>query len=108
MSCLYLIGKPCSTSFAEFGSSGGRLCVSLWQAFEALCITYSPYGGKSIGVGDIVPMKLDILSIPEVCGAAIPIVLKGLLEFFFRNPHELMLQDADNWGAVADEVRKIL
>ena len=85
------------------------LHVTTAGALEALRVAYSPYGGDSVGVGDVVPMKLDFLSIPGVCGDWVDITNKveGTPGEYLKNPLELMLQDADNWGAVADEARKI-
>ena len=83
--------------------------VTTAGALEALRIAYSPYGGDSVGVGDVVPMKLEFLSIPEVEGDGVDISsrLAGAPGEYLRDPKKLMLQDADNWGAVSDEVRKI-
>ena len=47
--------------------------VSTAGALEALRIADNPYGGDSVGVGDVVPMKLDFLSIPEVGGEGVDI-----------------------------------
>ena len=91
----------------EFGPP--PLHVSTAGALEALRIAYSPYGGDSVGVGDVVPMNLDQLSIPGMEGDGVDIAnkLEGGTGEYLKNPRGLMLQDADNWGAVADEVRQI-
>ena len=50
--------------------------VTTAGALEALRVAYSPYGGESVGVGDVVPMKLDLLSIPRVSGDQVDITSK--------------------------------
>ena len=94
----------------EFGPSPLHVSTAGAESLEALRIAYSPYGGDAVGVGDVVPMNLDRLSIPGMEGDGVDITnkLEGGAGEYLRNPRGLMLQDADNWGAVADEVRQDL
>ena len=91
----------------EFGPPPSH--ISTAGALEALRIACSPYGGESVGVGDVIPMKLDFLSIPGVSGQGNDIKshLSGPAGEYLKYPSELMLQHADNWGTAADEVRQI-
>ncbi|CAJ1362253.1 unnamed protein product [Effrenium voratum] len=91
-------------------SFGGRpLNASRAGALQALRIACSPYGGDSTGVGDVVPMRLGILSVPEVGveGVDISGLLDGRAGEFLRNPEGQMLQDAGNWGILCEEMAKL-
>ena len=78
-------------------------------ALEVLRVSCSPYGLDAVGVGDVVPMKLDCLSLPEsnVSGVSIANLLKGQAGLFLQEPEKYMLQDAGKWGVMSDEVHKI-
>ncbi|CAE7708857.1 AMY1.1 [Symbiodinium sp. CCMP2592] len=78
-------------------------------ALQALRVAYSRYGGDQVGVGDVVPMKLDQLSIPGhgLTGVDIQNLLDGKAGEFLRRPEDHMLQDFNNWGSLSDEVASI-
>lgn len=78
-------------------------------AINALRVASSPYGDALSGVGEVVPMNLELLSIPEVGVDGVPIqdLLEGSAGDFIRDPENFMLQDASNWGVVSDEVASI-
>ena len=83
--------------------------ASLAGALQALRVAYSPYGGDQVGVGEVVPMKLEQLSVPGqgLTGVEVQSLLDGKAGEFLRSPEDHMLQDFNNWGALSDEVAKI-
>ena len=78
-------------------------------AINALRVASSPYGDALSGVGEVVLMNLELLSIPEVGVDGVPIqdLLEGSSGDFIRDPENSMLQDASNWGVISDEVAGI-
>lgn len=78
-------------------------------AIHALRVASSPYGDVTTGVGDVVGMGLNLLSIPEMGVEGVPIadLLKGSAGKCIRDPESHMLQDPMNWRAISDEVCKI-
>ena len=78
-------------------------------AINALRVASSPYGDALSGVGEVVPMNLELLSIPDVGVDGVPIqdLLEGSSGDFIRDPENSMLQDASNWGVISDEVAGI-
>lgn len=82
--------------------------VSHSGAMNALRVASSPYGDVMSGIGEVVPMNLDQLSIPEdVEGVAIQDLLDGVAGDFIRDPAKFMLQDPGNWGLLSDRVAEI-
>ena len=78
-------------------------------ALEALRVASSPYGGELSGVGEVVSMNLEQLSIPNVgsTGVHVEDILEGKAGQFLRDPENWMLQDARNWSWLSDEAAKI-
>ena len=78
-------------------------------ALQALRVTSSPYGDSMTGVGEVVSMCLDALSVPDMNVKGVPIteLLDGAAGKFIKDPENYMLQDSSNWGAVCDDVAKI-
>eukprot|EP00435_Cladocopium_sp_Y103_P070321 s689_g35.t1 len=79
-------------------------------ALQALRVASSPYsGGDLSGVGDVVNMDLDVMSLPVMgrSGVSVEEVLQGRAGQLLRNPEEMMLQDASNWSWLSEEASKI-
>ena len=61
-------------------------------AIHALRVASSPYGGDTSGVGDVVSMKLERLSLPEMGnrGVLVEEVLSGEAGKMLRDPETMM------------------
>ena len=79
------------------------------EALQALRVTSSPYGDAMSGVGEVVSMSLEALSVPDMGVQGVPIqdLLQGAAGEYLKDPESNMLQDASNWGAICDEISKM-
>lgn len=75
------------------------------EAVCALRVASSSYQEPTAGVGDVVSMDLDLLSLPSLAGKGVDLQanLKGPEGDMLRNFDDMMLQDAQNWGHIASE-----
>lgn len=75
------------------------------EAVCALRVASSSYQEPTAGVGDVVSMDLDLLSLPSLSGKGVDLEanLNGPEGDMLRNFDDMMLQDAQNWGHIASE-----
>lgn len=75
------------------------------EAVCALRVASSSYQEPTAGVGDVVSMDLDLLSLPSLSGKGVDLEanLKGPEGDMLRNFDDMMLQDAQSWGHIASE-----
>lgn len=92
-----------------FGTGGPPLGARCAGALKALRVASSPYAGDTVGIGDVVSMNLESLSIPVMGkgGVEAAEILQGRAGECLRDPHTWMLQDAGNWSWLSDESAKI-
>ena len=95
---LFLVHRDALLHIIKRVKECGRPPVAVTRAgaLQALRIASSPYGRDTAGVGDVVSMKLESLSVPEVGhhGVAISNLMGG--------SSATLLQDPKNWGVVCD------
>ena len=91
------------------GTGGPPLGARCAGALKALRVASSPYAGDTVGVGDVVSMKLEALSVPKMGKGGVNAgeILEGRAGECLRDPQKWMLQDAGNWSWLSDEAGKI-
>ena len=81
-------------------AGGPPVASSRARALSALRVACSPYQVGGAGVGDVVPMVLDSLSVPVMGadGLHVDKVLRGQAGEYLKDPQSWMLQDASKWS----------
>lgn len=79
------------------------------EALKALRVAGNGYEEPLAGVGAVVDMKLDCLSLPtsSVAGVVLEDALEGPLKKLVVEFEDWMLQDAGTWSRVSDDAYKI-
>ena len=79
------------------------------EALQALRAAASCYSEPDVGIGDVVPLALQQLSLPDgvgsgvdLCGALDPAIRSVVDDF-----ENTMLQDSDVWTSISSEARKL-
>ena len=80
------------------------------EALQALRAASSSYVPLETGVGDVVPMRLDQLSLPEGTPSGVDMLqaLDGDLRDVVENFEDRMLQDADVWTHISRSASRLV
>ncbi|CAJ1449221.1 unnamed protein product [Effrenium voratum] len=100
--------KGIISAVKRMGPKPAGACGS--EALQALRAALSSYVPLETGVGDVVPMRLDQLSLPEGTSSGVDMLqaLDGDLRDVVENFEDRMLQDADVWTHISRSASRLV